>query len=63
MSKQADDAKHWHNARNAVRELAKMPYDWDGESADQFREELISPLFAFLRKAETCCDVPPLAFI
>ncbi len=59
MSKQEDDAKHWSDARDSVPRLANMPENWDGEGADRFREELISPVFLFLRKTETFCDVPP----
>lgn len=52
-------ASHWEAARDEVRNLVNLPTNWDGEGADPFRENLISPTFSLLLHAERCHFPPP----
>ena len=59
--KQSDEyvSSHWEAARDELRNLVNLPVNWDGEGADPFREELISPTFSLLLHSERCHFPPP----
>lgn len=52
-------ASQWEAVRDEVRNLVNLPANWDGEGADRFREELISPTFSLLSHSERCHFPPP----